>query len=395
MCGFTFTVFLSPSSSFRRPLRILDLGGDKFAAGSSSPPDVGVGSLRAFTGALGDRIGAEDARRLQPRATSSQDLRGRTLLADARRLVFVYGSSGPGCSPLPRLHDGAHPVARRAEGFDTGNGDDAGVAWPGLGLLLYGRVDLVCASAAVLNLVMAGSRSRFRRRTCRLRSGEKARDSWSGRCSGWRPALPDVVRYGAVVSFAALWTSRRRDARGSGSRPLRCVSSAGFSGRLADASARAAPLRLRLGRSRSFPRLRDDAGASSARRPSTADLRKRLHVLRGVLLKHVPSERRARRSRHHRGVRHGIGTGSMALGRWRSGRLRERFPVAARSRSSRRRLPSCGAPISPEETAARLGFAGNLPSREEAPARRDRGSRTGVGFRRRLPLARRRLAAGS
>ncbi len=218
MCGFTFTVFLSAFMVFpTAPYRILDLGGNKFAAGLFLGLQTWASAVSApFTGALGDRVG-----RKRMLVTASLAASVFSLLYAAApswpllvALVFVYGFFWSGLLSASSAYMTAQiPVSRRAEGFGYWGMATmiAVAAAPGFGLALYRRGwGLVCLAAALLNLVMTGIALTLpethvppasRRRTFR--------ELVEWKVLGMAGSLfLSSFGYGAVVSFAALWTEQ-------------------------------------------------------------------------------------------------------------------------------------------------------------------------------------------
>ena len=332
MCGFTFTVFLSAFQIFpTAPYRILDLGGNKFAAGLFLGLQTWASALSApFTGALGDRIG----RRKMLVGCSVAAAVFSLLYGLAPSwpvlvlLVFVYGIFWSGLLAASSAYMTSQiPAARRAEGFGYwGMATMLAVAVaPGLGLSLYRKGWIwVCASAAALNLLMAGIA--FTLPETHVPPAERPRrirDLVEWRVLGMATSLfLSAFGYGAVVSFAALWTEQ------NGVTPrgiwfttfaLVVLVSRIFSGRLAD---RVGARRLLL------PAYA--LGAVALLLLGSATTRNALVVsaaLYGLtfgnvytffvahLLRHVPSDRRgAAFGAIIAAFDTGIGTGSMALG---------------------------------------------------------------------------------
>jgi len=218
MCGFTFTVFLSAFQIFpTAPYRILDLGGDKFAAGLFLGLQTWASALSApFTGALGDRIG----RRKMLVGCSLAAAVFSLLYALAPSwpvlvlLVFVYGIFWSGLLASSSAYMTALiPAERRAEGFGYwGMATMLAVAVaPGLGLLLFRKGWIwVCASATVLNLVMAGiALSLPETHVPPAERPKGLRELVEWKVLGMASSLfLTSFGYGAVVSFAALWTEQ-------------------------------------------------------------------------------------------------------------------------------------------------------------------------------------------
>jgi MFS family permease len=332
MCGFTFTVFLSAFQLFpTAPYRILDLGGDKFAAGLFLGLQTWASAISApFTGALGDRIG----RRKMLVGCSLAATVFSLLYALAPSwpvlvlLVFVYGIFWSGLLASSSAYMSAQiPASRRAEGFGYwGMASMLAVAVaPGLGLFLYGRGwGWVCASAAGLNLLMCGiAFSLPETHVSPSERPRKLRDLVEWNVLGMATSLfLSAFGYGAVVSFAALWTEQNRiTPRGLWftSFALVVLVSRLFSGRLAD---RIGPRRLLL------PAFVFGGIAiillGSATTKSALVFSAALYGLTfgnaytffvAHVLKHVPSERRgAAFGAIIAAFDTGIGTGSMALG---------------------------------------------------------------------------------
>lgn len=164
MCGFVFTTFLSAFQLFpTAPFRILDLGGDKAAAGLFLGfLTYGSAATAPLTGALADRVGR---RRILVAASL-----GITAFAVAYAFVPTYR----GLFPLVLLHGlfwsallsassasllELIPEGRHAEGLGySGLATVLAVAVaPTLGLFVYheGGWRLLCGEIAVLNLAMA------------------------------------------------------------------------------------------------------------------------------------------------------------------------------------------------------------------------------------------------
>jgi MFS family permease len=332
MCGFTFTVFLSAFQLFpTAPYRILDLGGDKFAAGLFLGLQTWASALSApFTGALGDRIG----RRKMLVGCSLAATVFSLLYAIAPSwpvlvlLVFVYGIFWSGLLSASSAYMTALiPAERRAEGFGYwGMATMLAVAVaPGLGLFLYRKGWIwVCASAAVLNLVMAGiALSLPEAHVPPTERPKRLRDFVEWKVLGMASSLfLTSFGYGAVVSFAALWTEQNGVApRGIWFTTFALVVlvSRLFSGRLADrvgarrlllpAFVLGAVALLLLGSATT----RGALVGSAALYGLTFGNAYTFFV--AYLLKHVPSERRgAAFGAIIAAFDTGIGTGSMALG---------------------------------------------------------------------------------
>jgi len=218
MCGFTFTVFLSAFQVFpTAPYRILDLGGDKFAAGLFLGLQTWASALSApFTGALGDRVG----RRKMLMAASLAGALFSGLYAVAPSwpvlvlLVFVYGVFWSGLLAASSAYMTAQiPASRRAEGFGYwGMATMLAVAVaPGLGLSLYRKGWVwVCGMAVLLNLAMAAIA--FSLPETHVPPAERPgrlRDLVEWKVLGMASSLfLTSFGYGAVVSFGALWTEQ-------------------------------------------------------------------------------------------------------------------------------------------------------------------------------------------
>jgi MFS family permease len=256
MCGFTFTLFLSAFQIFpTAPYRILDLGGDRFAAGLFLGFQTWASAASApFTGALGDRIGRRKM------------LVGCSLVAAFFSVLYavvptwpllvscvlVYGVFWSGLlSGSSAYMTSIIPPTRRAEGIGYWGMAAmlAVAAAPALGLFLYRTGwTAVCVSSAVLNLAMAG---------IALSLEEIRHEPPPG---AGRRRLAELVEwrvlalsgglflcsfgYGGIVSFTALWTDRNGIApRGIffTTFALVLLVTRAFSGRLAD---RVGPRRL-------------------------------------------------------------------------------------------------------------------------------------------------------
>ncbi len=249
MCGFTFTVFLSAFQIFpTAPYRILDLGGDRFAAGLFLGLQTWASAVSApFTGALGDRIGRRKM------------LVGCSLVAAFFSVLYavvptwpllvscvlVYGVFWSGLLAASSAYmTSIIPPSRRAEGIGYWGMSTmlAVAAAPALGLFLYRKGwTAVCASSAVLNLVMAGIAFTLPEIRPPRPEGEGRRrlaDLVEWRVLALSGALfLSSFGYGGVISFAALWT----DQNGIAPRGIFFTSFAlvllvtrAFSGRLAD-----------------------------------------------------------------------------------------------------------------------------------------------------------------
>ncbi|HQR44399.1 MAG TPA: MFS transporter [Thermoanaerobaculia bacterium] len=218
MCGFTFTVFLSAFQVFpTAPYRILDLGGDKFAAGLFLGLQTWASALSApFTGALGDRIGRR--KMLVTASLVGALFSGLYAVAPSWPalvvLVFVYGIFWSGLLSASSAYMTAQiPASRRAEGFGYwGMATMLAVAFaPGLGLALYRRGwAWVCGLAVLLNLVMAGIASSLpETHVAPSERPRRLRDLVEWRVLGMASSLfLTSFGYGAAVSFAALWTEQ-------------------------------------------------------------------------------------------------------------------------------------------------------------------------------------------
>ncbi len=249
MCGFTFTVFLSAFQIFpTAPYRILDLGGDKFAAGLFLGLQTWASAVSApFTGALGDRIGRRKM------------LVGCSLVAAVFSVfyalaptwpllvscVLVYGVFWSGLlSASTAYMTSIIPSSRRAEGIGYWGMSAmlAVAAAPALGLFLYRKGwTAVCVSSTVLNLVMAGiafSLDEIRPSRPEGEDRQRLADLVEWRVLALSAGLfLSSFGYGGVVSFAALWT----DQNGIAPRGIFFTTFAlvllvtrAFSGRLAD-----------------------------------------------------------------------------------------------------------------------------------------------------------------
>ena len=220
MCGFTFTVFLSAFQIFpTAPYRILDLGGDRFAAGLFLGLQTWASAVSApFTGALGDRIGRR--KMLVGCSLAAAVFSVLYALVPTWPLlvscVLVYGVFWSGLLAASSAYmTSIIPPSRRAEGIGYWGMSTmlAVAAAPALGLFLYRKGwTSVCVSSTVLNLVMAGI-------ALSLDEIRPSRPEGEG-----RRRLADLVEwrvlalsgglflssfgYGGVVSFAALWTDR-------------------------------------------------------------------------------------------------------------------------------------------------------------------------------------------
>jgi MFS family permease len=249
MCGFTFTVFLSAFQIFpTAPYRILDLGGDKFAAGLFLGLQTWASAVSApFTGALGDRIG----RRKMLVGCSLVAAVFSVLYALAPTwpllvsCVLVYGVFWSGLlSASSAYMTSIIPSSRRAEGIGYWGMSTmlAVAAAPALGLFLYRKGwTAVCVSSTALNLVMAGiafSLDEIRPPRPEGENRKRLADIVEWRVLALSAGLfLSSFGYGGVVSFAALWT----DQNGIAPRGIFFTTFAlvllvtrAFSGRLAD-----------------------------------------------------------------------------------------------------------------------------------------------------------------
>jgi len=220
MCGFTFTVFFSAFQIFpTAPYRILDLGGDRFAAGLFLGLQTWASAASApFTGALGDRIGRRKM------------LVGCSLVAACFSVLYavvptwpllvscvlVYGVFWSGLlSASSAYMTSIIPPSRRAEGIGYWGMAAmlAVAAAPALGLLLYRKGwTAVCISSTLLNLAMAGiafSLEEIRPRAPEATGRRRLADVVEWRVLALSGGLfLSSFGYGGVVSFAALWTDQ-------------------------------------------------------------------------------------------------------------------------------------------------------------------------------------------
>jgi MFS family permease len=218
MCGFSFTVFLSAFQLLpTAPFRILSLGGSEFVAGLFLGFLTYASAFSApFTGALADRIGKR-----------------RILLVSSIAIAgfssaYAFISSVPVMLSLVVVHgifwsglltaSGAYltdiiPPRRRAEGIGYYGFSTllAISAAPSIGLYLYQfGWEVVCLSAAALNVAMAGIAWLMRE----SHHGEAVEGPFFGaHVLEWRVAALSVTLflysfgYGGVTSFVALYAT--------------------------------------------------------------------------------------------------------------------------------------------------------------------------------------------
>ena len=218
MCGFSFTVFLSAFQLLpTAPFRILALGGSEFVAGLFLGFLTYASAFSApFTGALADRIGK---RRI---------LLVSSIAIAAFSTAYAFISSVPLMLALVVVHgifwsglltaSGAYltdiiPPRRRAEGIGYYGFSTllAISAAPSIGLYLYKfGWDVVCLSAAALNVAMAGIAWLMRE----SHHGEAPSGPLFGaHVLEWRVAALSVTLflysfgYGGVTSFVALYAT--------------------------------------------------------------------------------------------------------------------------------------------------------------------------------------------
>jgi MFS family permease len=216
MCGFSFAVFLSAFMLLpTAPLRILSLGGSSLAAGSFLGLLTYASALTApLTGARADRVG-----------------RRRTLVVCGLTLVVFAAAYAVAARPALLLVmvlmqgifwsgllsgsaayiTGVIPESRRAEGIGYwGLSTMLAIAVaPNVGLWLYERGWwLVCASACLLNLVMAGIAFSLKEQP----RAEVGQPFLTRRLLEWRVLVTSLTLflysfgYGSITSFVALYT---------------------------------------------------------------------------------------------------------------------------------------------------------------------------------------------
>lgn len=216
MCGFSFTVFLSAFQLLpTAPFRVLDLGGDTFAAGMFLGFLTYASAVSApLTGAIADRVG-----RRRTLVTASLVIAaltfGYALTTSYRVLLALALVHGVFWSALLSASSaymmGLIPAQRRAEGigywgmftvFSTALG-------PTLGLLIYrSGWRPLCAWIGVLNLAMAVIAWRMQD------DGERPAPAGSWLGAGmfeWRVTVLAFTLflycfgYGGITSFSALY----------------------------------------------------------------------------------------------------------------------------------------------------------------------------------------------
>jgi MFS family permease len=218
MCGFSFTVFLSAFQLLpTAPFRILALGGSEFVAGLFLGFLTYASAFSApFTGALADRIGKRRILLVSSIAIAcfSTAYAFISSVALMLALVVVHGIFWSGLLTA----SGAYltdiiPPRRRAEGIGYYGFSTllAISAAPSIGLYLYKfGWDVVCLSAAALNVAMAGIAWLMRE----SHHGEEPSGPLFGvHVLEWRVAALSVTLflysfgYGGVTSFVALYAT--------------------------------------------------------------------------------------------------------------------------------------------------------------------------------------------
>jgi MFS family permease len=215
MCGFSFTVFLAAFQLFpTAPFRILALGGNETVAGLFLGLMTYASAVAApFTGALADRVGKRRVLILCSVAAAafSAAYAVTSHVGLLLSLVVVHGVfwSGLLTSAGAYLAD-IIPAHRRAEGMGYyGLSTVLAIAIaPTIGLALYRfGWPVVCLSAGLLNLVMAGIAWRLPETETHA-----AKFTFRGAIE-WRVVLMSITLflyafgYGGVTSFAALYAT--------------------------------------------------------------------------------------------------------------------------------------------------------------------------------------------
>jgi MFS family permease len=220
MCLFTFTVFLSAFQLLpTAPFRILELHGDKFAAGLFLGFLTYASAFSApLTGALADRIG-----RTRMLLVASLAITGFSAAYALSRswktlviLVFFHGIFWSGLlSASSAFMTGMIPASRRAEGIAYwGMATVFATAFaPALGLWLFRHGwTWVCASCGLLNLVMAGIAWALREPPGVRRPFDQP--FFTHQLVEWHVFAVSLslflytFGYGGITSFVALWTER-------------------------------------------------------------------------------------------------------------------------------------------------------------------------------------------
>jgi len=225
MCGFTFTVFLSLFQLLpTAPYRILELGGDTFAAGLFLGFLTYASALSApFTGALADRVGRRRTLVVASLAIAcfsvAYALARSTVVLLA--LVLAHGVFWSGLLSASAAYlTGLVPESRRAEGIAYWGLSTifATAVAPALGLFIYrhGGWAWLCVSLLVLDLAMTGI----------ALSLEESREAGAVAASpaGGARRLLDLVEwrvfavalslflcsfgYGGITSFVALYAEK-------------------------------------------------------------------------------------------------------------------------------------------------------------------------------------------
>jgi MFS family permease len=220
MCGFTFTVFLSAFQLLPvAPFRILELGGNEFAAGLFLGLLTYASAFSApFTGALGDRVGKRPM--LLACSLAIAGFSAAYGLAQSYRLllllVFFHGIFWSGLlSASSAYMTDMLPESRRAEGISYwGMSTMLAVAVaPSVGFWAYrSGWGFLMAETALLNLGMAAIA--WKLEEARVSTRWTRYKFFSGSLVEWRVVMVSLslflcsFGYGGITSFAALYAER-------------------------------------------------------------------------------------------------------------------------------------------------------------------------------------------
>src|SRR5687768_3326425 len=218
MCGFTFTVFLSAFQLLpTAPFHILAQGGSQTAAGLFLGFLAYASAFSApLTGSLGDRFGKRRMLIVCSLILTAFAL-AYALVDDYRitlALAVLHGSFWSGLLSASSAYvTDFIPADRRAEGIGYWGLSTmlAVTVAPSLGLWLFdkGGWTWVCASAGILNLVMAGIAAQMRPDTPHPR--DEAVPFFGRHLIEWRVLVMSMTLflysfgYGGITSFVALY----------------------------------------------------------------------------------------------------------------------------------------------------------------------------------------------
>ena len=214
MCGFSFTVFLSAFQLFpTAPFHILDLGGSTFASGLFLGFLTYSSALSApITGAFADRAGSRRVLIVSSLALTVFSVLYAVITSVwlLLLLVLIHGVFWSGLlSASAAYMTSLLPEARRAEGIGYwGLSTLLAIAVaPAVGFWTYGKGWVwLCASGAVLNLVMAAIAFQLHDTPRHQHEGEKKTGLLE-----WRVLVVSITLalysfgYGGITSFTALY----------------------------------------------------------------------------------------------------------------------------------------------------------------------------------------------